>query len=462
MTAPGRIVARGSPVILKTGHSQGYVITCAYDNSTQQSLEVRQSQGALTAVRRFAPDAVMLNGQDDDGISLRTHDPRIVSQVLRLLERDKRRLGIRSFDIRATTLSDVFLKLMGEDGSDAADKTQTGTRVGSHEMEDLSYAPSTYRPSMSVYSEHSEPSVYSPRRFRRMDLPSEGRDHGSSRMSQSLLAIPEIQLRDSYHSQHPETLSDWHYMNRLSSMPLDMQQLYTYSVGPTRTRDPAVDLAEGRPTSFLLQAAVLWRKRMLIARRGWVVPFLAAVLAIGGACIPLFFLHNRQNRCIRNDHADMRYSLFLPISPFSWNSTGRTYVAPPDALASLQYPMPGPYPLQNDSAFRTAIEATYNYIDTGGISVKLDNTTTFAWEASPGNIAGNVMLNLASNTMFNIALNTSGRAVGYGPKINGEIQPMPSITPRGIGPAVKWIAFFGSSMVSWIVSGSIRILTGTV
>jgi hypothetical protein len=57
------------------------------------------------------------------------------------------------------------------------------------------------------------------------------------------------------------------------------------------------------------------------------------------------------------------------------------------------------------------------------------------------------MLNLASNTMFNIALNESRRAVGYGPKINGEIQPMPSVTPRGIGPAIKWIAFFGSSMV---------------
>lgn len=451
MTAPGRIVARGSPVMLKTGHSQGYVITCTFDNSTQASLHAQRHNPVLAAIRRYAPAAVVLGGQGDDGISLRTHNPRVVSQVLRLLERDKRRLGLRSFDIRATTLSDVFIRLMGEDGMDGL-KTYSprASQSRDHEMEDMSYAPSTFRASMSALSEPpSEYSVQTPRKLRRKDTTSEARDHMSSRMSQSLLAIPEA-YRDSRDSRflysRPETGSDWYQMDRPVSMPMDAQRLYMQT--PNKGRDPIIDLTEGRPTNVLLQAGVLWRKRMLVARRGWVVPFLAAVLAIGGACIPLFFIHHRQNRCIRDDHADMRYSLFLPISPFSWNSTGRTYVAPPDALSSLQYPMPGPYPLQDDAAFRTAIEATFTYIDTGGISIQPDNTTTFAWEASPGNIAANVMLNLASNTMFNIALNQSGRAVGYGPKINGEIQPMPSITPRGIGPAIKWISFFGSSMVS--------------
>ncbi|ELU45644.1 ABC transporter domain-containing protein [Rhizoctonia solani AG-1 IA] len=260
----------------------------------------------------------------------------------------------------------------------------------------------------------------------------------SSRMSHSLLAIPEAQYRSSHLASREShvTSSDWYAMDRPISMaPHEAQRLYS-----SKHRDSSIDLTEGRPTSIFLQAWVLWKKRMLVARRGWVVPFLAAVLAIGGACIPLFFIHNRQNRCIRNEHEDMRYSLFLPISPFAWNDTGRTYVAPPGALSSLQYPIPGAYPLADMNAFDTAIEATYPYIDTGGISILPDNTTTFAWEASPGNIAGNVMLNLASNTMFNIALNESRRAIGYGPKINGEIQPMPSITPRGIGPAIKWIA----------------------
>ncbi|KAF8709133.1 P-loop containing nucleoside triphosphate hydrolase protein, partial [Rhizoctonia solani] len=473
MTAPGRIVARGSPVMLKTGHSQGYVVTCTFDNSTQQSLDARRHQPVLIAVRRHAPSAVMLNGgQEDDGISLRTHNPRVVSQVLRLLERDKRRLGLRSFDIRATTLSDVFLKLMGEDGSDGLEKAYpplplTGygsplTGVGytspqiysptrtavDQELEDLSYAPSTFRASMSQLSEPSEYShtTHAPRRLRRKDT-SEARDHMSSRMSHSLLAIPEAQYRSSHFTSREShvTSSDWYAMDRPISMaPHEAQRLYS-----SKHRDSSIDLTEGRPTSIFLQAWVLWKKRMLVARRGWVVPFLAAVLAIGGACIPLFFIHNRQNRCIRNEHEDMRYSLFLPISPFAWNDTGRTYVAPPGALSSLQYPIPGAYPLADMNAFDTAIEATYPYIDTGGISILPDNTTTFAWEASPGNIAGNVMLNLASNTMFNIALNESRRAIGYGPKINGEIQPMPSITPRGIGPAIKWIAFFGSSMAAW-------------
>ncbi|CAE6433002.1 unnamed protein product [Rhizoctonia solani] len=459
MTAPGRIVARGSPVMLKTGHSQGYVITCTFDNSTQASLDVRRHQPVLTSVRRYAPSAVLLNGgQEDDGISLRTHNPRIVSQVLRLLERDKRRLGLRGFDIRATTLSDVFLKLMGEDGSgleklysplsSPAPRIYSPTRTSvDQELEDLSYAPSTFRASMSALSEPSEYShqTHAPRRLSRKPT-SEARDHMSSRMSHSLLAIPEAQYQTSHFVSRDShmTSSDWHNVDRPASMPFEAQRLYA-----DKLRHSTVDLTEGRPTSVLLQAGVLWKKRMLVARRGWVVPFLAAVLAIGGACVPLFFIHNRQNRCIRNEHDDMRYSLFLPISPFAWNQTGRTYVAPPGALESLQYPIPGAYPLADMSAFNTAIDATYPYIDTGGISVLSDNTTTFAWEASPGNIAGNVMLNLASNTLFNIALNTSRRAVGYGPKINGEIQPMPSVTPRGIGPAIKWISFFGSSMAAW-------------
>ncbi|CAE6371657.1 unnamed protein product, partial [Rhizoctonia solani] len=449
MTAPGRIVARGSPVMLKTGHSQGYVITCTFDNSTQASLDVRRHQPVLTSVRRYAPAAVLLNGgQEDDGISLRTHNPRVVSQVLRLLERDKRRLGLRSFDIRATTLSDVFLKLMGEDGTLEKLYSPTPNRMFSptrtsvdQEMEDLSYAPSTFRASMSALSEPSEYSHHT-RRWKRKSS-SEARDHMSSRMSHSLLAIPEAQFQDASRDSHL-THSEWYNMDRPVSSPFESHQLYA-----DKLRHSTVDLTEGRPTSALLQAGVLWKKRMLVARRGWVVPFLAAVLAIGGACIPLFFIHDRQNRCIRNEHDDMRYSLFLPISPFAWNKTGRTYVAPPGALESLQYPIPGAYPLADMSAFNTAITATYPYIDTGGISVLADNTTTFAWEASPGNIAGNVMLNLASNTMFNIALNQSPRAIGYGPKINGEIQPMPSVTPRGIGPAIKWISFFGSSMAAW-------------
>ncbi|CAE6424352.1 unnamed protein product [Rhizoctonia solani] len=452
MTAPGHIVARGSPVMLKTGHSQGYVITCTFDNSTQASLDVRRHQPVLTAVRRYAPAAVLLNGgQEDDGISLRTHNPRVVSQVLRLLERDKRRLGLRSFDIRATTLSDVFLKLMGEDGTLEKVYSPTPKHILSptrtsvdQEMEDLSYAPSTFRASMSALSEPSDYS-HAPRRLKRKET-SEARDHMSSRMSHSLVAIPETQFRDSNFVSRDSHLtnSEWYNMDRPTSLPFESQGLYT-----DKLRHSAVDLTEGRPTSVFLQAGVLWKKRMLVARRGWVVPFLAAALAIGGACIPLFFIHNRQNQCVRNEHDDMRYSLFLPISPFAWNKTGRTYVAPPGALGSLQYPIPGAYPLADMSAFTTAIEATYPYIDTGGISVLADNTTSFAWEASPGNIAGNVMLNLASNTMFNIALNQSGRMVGYGPKINGEIQPMPSVTPRGIGPAIKWISFFGSSMAAW-------------
>ncbi|KAG9125960.1 hypothetical protein FRC07_005437, partial [Ceratobasidium sp. 392] len=451
MTAPGHIVARGSPVLLKTGHSQGYVITCTFDNSTQQSLDARRHHQVLTAIRRHAPAAVMLNTQEDDGISLRTHNPRVVSQVLRLLEKDRRRLGLRSFDIRATTLSDVFIKLMGEetimiDGLEKVYPSAGGSR--DHEMEDLSYPPSSYRASMSVLSEPSEYSVQSPRRLRRKDG-SEARDHMSSRMSQSLLAIPEAEYRATRHMSGitESSGSEWYKMDRPTTMMTESHNLY--AGGTNKHGEAAIDLTEGRRTSPLLQAGVLWRKRMLVARRGWVVPFLAAVLAIGGACIPLFFIHDRQNRCVRNDHADMRYSLFLPISPFSWNQTGRTYVAPPGALSSLQYPMPGAYPLQDNSAFRTSIQGTFGIIDTGGVSVEPDNTTTFAWEASPGNIAGNVMLNLASNTMFNIALNQSRRAVGYGPHINGEIQPMPSITPRGIGPAIKWISFFGSSMAAW-------------
>lgn len=390
----------------------------------------------------------MLNTQDDDGISLRTHNPRVVSQVLRLLDKDKRRLGLRSFDIRATTLSDVFIKLMGEDmlTADGLEKiypSASSSRAG-HEMEDLSYPPSSYRASMSVLSEPSEASVQSPRRLRRKET-SEARDHMYGRTSQSLLAIPEAEYHSSRHiSGITEGLdSDWYNMDRTT---FESHRLYPST--PNKPRDAIAELTEGRRTSPLLQAGVLWKKRMLVARRGWVVPFLAAVLAIGGACVPLFFINGRQNKCVRNDHDDMRYSLFLPISPFSWNQTGRTYVAPPGALSSLQYAIPGSYPLQDNTAFQTSIEGTFGLIDTGGISVLPDNTTTFAWEASPGNIAGNVMLNLASNTMFNIALNRSRRAVGYGPHINGEIQPMPSVTPRGIGPAIKWISFFGSSMVS--------------
>ncbi|PCH39865.1 nucleoside triphosphate hydrolase protein [Wolfiporia cocos MD-104 SS10] len=61
----------------------------------------------------------------------------------------------------------------------------------------------------------------------------------------------------------------------------------------SRGNAPALELTNGRRRSPLSQAFTIFHKRVLIARRSWLTPLLALLVAIAGSCAPLFFIAGR-------------------------------------------------------------------------------------------------------------------------------------------------------------------------
>lgn len=232
---------------------------------------------------------------------------------------------------------------------------------------------------------------------------------------------------------------------------------------PTLAPSPpeVLQLTDGRRRSPLSQAFTIFHKRALIARRSWLTPALAVLIAVAGACIPIFFLKDARQTCTQVLRVTINVPLYLPFSPFGFiqmvATGGHVLASPPGIISSLgsSTNFLQITNIQDNATFVDTINQTYRNQSLGGVSVDLNSGNALvAWEASPPGIVGPVMLNLASNILYNHALNVSGRGVEAGGAvglISANYQNFPGIA-AGTLFALKWVAFFGAAMVSKILS----------
>ncbi|KAG8712129.1 hypothetical protein FRC08_015002 [Ceratobasidium sp. 394] len=113
LAAPGKLLAQGSPVSLKSQLGRGYTIHVTRIDSNPTPFH----DPVLSTIRAHAPFATPDNVEP--GVyALNTKDAQVVGQVLDSLEERKELLGLTSYDIKGTTMETIFLKLLAaEDGN---------------------------------------------------------------------------------------------------------------------------------------------------------------------------------------------------------------------------------------------------------------------------------------------------------------------------------------------------------
>ncbi|KAF7436184.1 hypothetical protein PC9H_003010 [Pleurotus ostreatus] len=223
------------------------------------------------------------------------------------------------------------------------------------------------------------------------------------------------------------------------------------SSSPGKPNTQGLELAPGRSVSPLHQAFTIFRKRALVARRSWLSPLLAVLIAIAGSTIPLVFITNREQTCTVRFRNSTNIALFLPESsliPFGFGNGSRVVVSPPAIVSGLGNATRflRVNDVADNASFVATIEQSYRNLSLGGVSLDVESSNSLvAWEASSPGLMGPAMLNLASNILYNRALNSSGNSAGTPNIIQASYEAFPAIN-AGTLVALKWVAFFGAAM----------------
>ena len=224
-------------------------------------------------------------------------------------------------------------------------------------------------------------------------------------------------------------------------------------------------LTTGQARAPWHQAVVIFQKRLLIARRSWLLPQLLLVfVAVAGSTVPTFFMAGRPNACIPEFHNFPTVPLYLPISPLNTLSpfngivsgdsaaavtqnTTPILTTPPDISAALG--IPGHFiPTMNIADNATLIQyvnQNFKQMNLGAFSLEVTTgNSLFAWETANSGLKGSAMLNMATNILLGRALQTSQLPESL---ILANFAPFP-LPDVQLMPALKWAAFFGAAMVS--------------
>ncbi|KAG9125160.1 hypothetical protein FRC07_008749 [Ceratobasidium sp. 392] len=109
LAAPGKLLAQGSPVSLKSKLGDGYAIRITRVYPTLYP----PFDSVLSIIRVHAPLAFP-DDTDPDTYILRSKSTQVVGRVLDALEERKVELGVNNYDVQNTTMETIFLKLMGD------------------------------------------------------------------------------------------------------------------------------------------------------------------------------------------------------------------------------------------------------------------------------------------------------------------------------------------------------------
>ena len=119
LASPGKLLAEGSPVSLKSSLGEGYKIVVQFD---QEQLEAEKlgspatHEDLLATIRQHAPEATITNfSLHSVSFALKTKDTTIVQQILAGLENEEKKGRIGGYEVNSTSLEDIFLDLMGKD-----------------------------------------------------------------------------------------------------------------------------------------------------------------------------------------------------------------------------------------------------------------------------------------------------------------------------------------------------------
>ena len=237
----------------------------------------------------------------------------------------------------------------------------------------------------------------------------------------------------------------------------DAHSSATPSLVHTPPVPPILELTSGRRRSPLSQALTIFHKRILIAKRSWLTPCLAVLVAVAGACIPIFFLSGQRSvSCVTKFETVPQVPLYLPSSPLGalteFASGSRILQSPPGIVSSLGNTTRALLleSIPDNATFVSTIDTTFRNQTFGGVSVDTQSgAALLAWEATRPGFTGLVMLNLISNILYGAALNASGSAAASsgaaGAIINANYQNLPAVA-AGTLVALKWVAFFGAAM----------------
>ncbi|PIL31168.1 ATP-binding cassette transporter [Ganoderma sinense ZZ0214-1] len=361
LAAPGKLVAHGTPVALKSTLGEGYTVNVSF-TPEEKVKSVRTAEGELLeqihSIARLA--YISSSAPNEVSYHLKLKDPSVVRRVLELVENNRERHGVANYSVAGTSIEDIFLGLMHDSArpEDAKDK----------EVE-----------------------------------------NGQSSATPSLVHVPP----------------------------------------PA----PALQLTNGRRRSPFGQALTIFHKRVLIARRSWLTPTLAVLVAVAGSCIPIFFLSNRTNQtCETHFRTVAQTPLYLPASPLllavQMAEGSPLLESPPNIIQTLGSPTQflTTQNIPDNATFVQTIDQNFRNLSFGGVSIdQQSGRSLFAWEATPPGLTGLVMLNLVSNLVYNTALNSTNHAAASPSIILANYQMFPGIA-AGTLVALKWVAFFGAAM----------------
>jgi ATP-binding cassette, subfamily A (ABC1), member 3 len=115
LTAPGKLVAEGSPVALKSlGQGYNIQVSLAPEESSEKERHGPFAE-LLNRMRALAPHASMSSTSPQlISYHLKTKDLVIVEKVLQLLDDQKVSLHVTSYDVLGTSIEDIFLDLTNQ------------------------------------------------------------------------------------------------------------------------------------------------------------------------------------------------------------------------------------------------------------------------------------------------------------------------------------------------------------
>lgn len=122
LAAPGKLIASGSPVALKRDLGDGYSIQVTFSHDGQGKVDSNAQDQLLATFRRIAPHTQASSPSPSQVVyHLKSKDPKVVQQLLELLDEGDSSHGVVSYDVLGTTIEDIFLDLMVKNNIEAAD-----------------------------------------------------------------------------------------------------------------------------------------------------------------------------------------------------------------------------------------------------------------------------------------------------------------------------------------------------
>lgn len=234
----------------------------------------------------------------------------------------------------------------------------------------------------------------------------------------------------------------------------------------SKSDSPGMVLASGRPVSPFRQAFTIFHKRVLIARRSWLTPLLAILVAVAGSTVPLVLMNGRRANCTRRLDSSFSVPLFLPDSPvvpfFSLNPSSRVLTSPPGIAMTLgdstQYLRVTD--VTDNTSFVNDITQNYRNFSLGGISLDLSTgNSLIAWESTPPGLNAPALLNLVSNIFYNRALNSTGNSARTPTIIRAAYEAFPGFA-AGAPSSFKWLEFYGAVMVRFSSCMQLIVING--